>query len=283
MTEIIDNMPFDEYVKAEGINASPIKKGVDTMFQMRHYLTAPDTSNKVMDWGRKAHVWVLQYEQRWELCALYNGALKGKGSQTELKAFTKANEGKEILKPAEVTELDKMREVVYSKPWIKQMLDGAVKEVVIQWEGTFGKGKCRMDLMGVDYIVDVKNVPTSALKSNPEPLAWQMKKPPHLADIQLGWYRTGFMSKFEHKPKCGILAIQNKSPYDCGLYWMDDKWVDTGAERAHEIACLYKACELTGRYDGVQVDGAEVLYMPEKYKDDKEVDISNGEMEASEL
>ena len=281
MTEIIENMPAKDYHASEGVSASQIKHGDDTMLEMRHYITTPYPANKAMSWGSKGHIWVLQYDQRWDMCALYKGPTEGKGSQTELKAFTAANPDKEILKPDEVVKLDAMRESVYGKSYIARMIESAASEVSLFWKGNYGKAKCRFDLMGSDFFVDAKIVPKASI--NEKSFAWHIKKAPHKGHLQLGHYRTGFMSQFAHKPKCGFLAIAKDAPYDCALYWMDDTWVDEGAERAHEIACLYKACELSNRFDGVQTDGAEVLYNPDKKWDDDEVDVSKGTMEVEEL
>jgi hypothetical protein len=272
----VEDMAFEDYVAAEGVNASAIKSGVRSMKSMRHYAQNSKKDNAAMSWGRKGHIWTLQYEDRFDLCAVYDGPTEGKGSRTALWAFQEENKDKEILNPDEVERLDEMRAEVMKNKDISRLLSECAKEVVLMWEGTYGKAKARLDLMGADKILDVKFVPESVFDAEGDAFARHIRKSPHYGLIQQGWYKTGFMKHFDVKPKCGFVAIQNAEPWDNAVYWLDDGWVDESAEDAHEIACMYKACELSGVFPGVQRFGPQELDKPVWEKMSNEEDASTG-------
>jgi len=269
------DLSFDEYRAIEAINASSIKKGRKSPLHMHDYVVHGTPDNEGLRKGRLAHAWTLEYDNRFERIAIYEGATSGKGSQTELKEFKLANEGMDIIKPAEILNLDAMREAVQENKEAKRILDEAAAEVTLQWKGNFGNAKGRLDKMGADYIADYKTVAPSFLSTDENVFARNALKMG--IDLQMGWYAKGFEAHFERWPRVAIIAQENKRPWSVAVYWMDDKWVHEGAEEAYEIANLYKACKISDCYLGIQPLGAQVIYKPEWHGgDDDGEDVSTG-------
>ena len=109
---IVNDMPSAEYRSADGINASALKKGKKSMKTMKHFMDNPQKDSDTLRMGRLKHTWILEYDNRFDNIAVYDGPTSGKGSRTEFDAFKQANKHKDIVKQHELEQLDACRNSV---------------------------------------------------------------------------------------------------------------------------------------------------------------------------
>jgi len=247
-------MKFDEYRKADGINASSIKAGNKSILHMRHEITRKtDTPTAAMQWGSLIHLRLLEPDlMRSEVC-VWNESRRTK----EYKAFKAENEGKYICTTDEINQLGIIADSVNKHPEARMILEDSAKEQSLFWESSrYGKAKARFDCMSGDFIADLKS--TNAI----EPWAFQQQAYKLGYHLQAGWYCEGFENKAGHLPAFYVIAVESKPPYDVSVFEYDEEAIAIGREKAIEIAVKYRIAEKLGIYQGVMSEGIQTIRLP---------------------
>ena len=100
--------------------------------------------------------------------------------------------------------------------------------------------------------------------------------------LQLGWYARGISSLMDQP--CYVLAIESAAPHCCAVYRVPQSIIADGYAEACRIALHYRCCEACGSFPGPYDEGILDYSLPEWAADNcGEVDVSDGNMEASEL
>lgn len=254
MSMICENMPFDEYVKAEGLNASAIKQGRTSMLHMHNYLNAPRTeATPAMVWGSIVHLAILEPERLSREVVYWNESKRTKA----YKEFKAEHEDKYIITDEEADNLKRMTESVYSHPEAQTLLNESSKEVSLFADGNYGKGKARVDAMDSGMICDLKT--TSAI----HPIQFQQQAWKLGYFTQMGWYAEMYEACNGHAPDAYIIALESKAPFDVMFLELTSSALRHGREEALKIAKLYHITEMTEcTYNGV-CDGIQPLNLPE--------------------
>jgi hypothetical protein len=69
---------------------------------------------------------------------------------------------------------------------------------------------------------------------------------------QLAHYRAGVMASgiWVTEPKCVIIGVESKAPFDVGVFVLDTESLDIGAAKVAELKAKVKACEDAGEWPG---------------------------------
>ena len=266
------NLPFDQYRSVTAINASSIAAGRKSMRHMHDATTSSKPATTAMMLGTQAHYIVLEGGKGVAQCDARRGS-------TEWKDAVKlAGSESLVMKSADYERIMRMRERVEQSADAMWLLDKSAKEVSGFWSGDYGDGKIRLDMLGDSFIADYKttsDATPSAFFSTAERLGYHAK---------MGWYRHGIKSIRNDDLEVYLLVQETSSPYDCWVCHMPRQIVEQGEEEAIRIAKQYHVSQICGSFEGL-ADGIIEYQRPAwaTGKDDGEVDISNGEMEASEL
>ena len=274
----IKDIPFPDYCKMEGKNASALKKIPKSMKHLKHYLDNGMADSKALRRGRLIHSWLLDHDTRLAGIATYKGITSGKGSKLAKKAFDNENVGKTIVTIEELKELDAMYESVMSESAFATRIEKADTEVVGVWENKAGVGKCRYDMVDQNDFCDVKSIGDISIPN----LTRQFYKLGY--DIQFGWYADCFFHEFGRMPTAFVIWVESVPPFDVCIDQVCPNILEKGRERALELAMKWKVAEVTGIWEGVNPYGVRLLDEPAWMGGaEKEKDVSTGEMKAEEL
>ena len=254
MSRICENVPFNEYVEHEGLNASAIKQGRTSMLHMHNYLNAPRTEpTPAMVWGSIVHLAILEPYRVMDEVVVWDESKRTKA----YKEFKADHEGKYIITSQEVENIGRMVESVYAHPEAKQFLDESQKEVSLFADGNYGKGKARVDAMDGSMICDLKT--TSAI----HPIQFQKQAWSLGYFTQMGWYAEMYEQCHGHAPDAYIIALESKAPFDVMFLEVTPSALKHGRDEAVKIAKLYHITKTTEcAYKGV-CDGIQPLTLPE--------------------
>jgi hypothetical protein len=101
------------------------------------------------------------------------------------------------------------------------------------------------------------------LKSTRDASDWEFSK--QVAKLhyeaQASFYRWGAQTITGEAPLHCIIAIENKPPYACSLYMLDDAALQTGANNFRQWLNLYAAAEKANKWPGYP-DEVRVLSLP---------------------
>lgn len=228
--EIVKNLPFEDYRKREGINAS-ILKTVHS-FSLLHAKAELDglrvVETPTLDFGKCLHSWVLEGVQDWAVKPLTYPApadhakVKAKDPAKRIEAGSplpwnanadycdkwKQEQGdKVILSTDEDARIRAMRDALYANPEIKKLLGGE-NEVSIFLEKDGQKRKCRLDALPEgDIVADLKSgdlVQPEIFMGNALKYGW---------DIQSAWNLD--MCRWAGRPKkeFWFIAVESDYPY----------------------------------------------------------------------
>ena len=268
-------MSFNDYANLEGMNASKLKQGRKSMRAMKSYADHGMVASATMQLGTLIHSAVLEPELFGGEVIVWDGGIKKGKAWTEFKA---EHEGKQILKPEELADIFAIKEAVWANPTAAMLIRQTQHEVSLQWENELGMGKCRADGYNeqTGLVVELKTGSDISPRGFTN-IAYRLGY--HLAG---GWTRMGLQALGLKYTKYVIICVEQKRPHDVIVYDVTEDWMNEGEKEATEIAKKWNAARVTGDYAGQAEDGL-VLGLPGWVGDDKEIDISNGTMEASEL
>lgn len=269
----------DYYAIDGAITATAIKAGRRSMRSMRRRMTERDTSDTPsMRWGRLVHLAVLEPERVGDLPVWPAGERKAGQEWAAFKAS--AGDG-DYITDAELADLLPISAAVRQCE-IAHLLCGGSAERVLRWtDPTLGACKCKVDyLTGRGTIIDLKtarDVSARRFMRQADDLGYH---------LQLGWYALG-VDRLLHQTseQHYVVAVQTGDELDVVVYEARAPVVMAGQQEAIEIARRYRATELMGGpWHGVSGGVILPYEVPSaKWKDEGEVDLSDGEMEASAL
>ena len=272
MQGIVENLPFDEYAKEEGLNASVLAQGRKSMLHMKSYIEGEDEDTPAKAWGRVIHIAVLEPENFGKKVSIFEGKTRRGKAWDE---FIESNKGVEIISKDQGEALAKMMERVHAKPEIADLLKECSREVSLFWDGPYGRAKCRLDAFNQGVcIADVKTTGQIDPRdfTNTSGRLWQHGR--------LAWYQHGVEVVTGNKLPVYIICVEQKAPFDSYVLEYDSVALAVGFDQALETAMMWRKCQEANEYPGVQ-DGIGTLHLP-KWMVTEHVE-SLEEVEASEL
>ena len=248
-------LPEDVYRKADGWNYSLIKEFMKSPKHYKYALTHPSEPTPSMILGTAVHSAVLEPD---EFKANYLVAPEGLDGRTK--------EGKEFKKEAEAsgkTVVDssvlEIANGVMANPNAAELLNNqsTVTERAIFWENC----KCKVDLYCEDLgiLADLKTTDSVI----PADFAATVARLRYY--IQAAHYMQGVLATGKKVNSYRIIAVENKPPFDCVVYELDNEAIKLGMTTLEGIYQSLEFCEAVDTWGGVS-NAVERLELPKWIK-----------------
>jgi hypothetical protein len=247
---IAPNMPFDQYQALEGINATAIKAGAESMLQMHAVMTGSSKADTpAMRWGRLVHLAILEPDRFAEVASIFDGRKTGYKWREHCEGFC----AEWVVSVAEYAELMQIRDAVYRNKEAAFRILHSQHEASTTWENArYGTGKARLDMLNAGaWFGDIK----TACDISPGAMSRQYLNLGY--DLQMGWYSEAAKTDAAY-----IIAVRSGPAYDCIVYTIPPAMIQDGREKAIEIAMRYRACSAAKSWPGISETGVEVLELP---------------------
>jgi exodeoxyribonuclease VIII len=255
---IVRDLPYPDYAKREGVNATALEAGRVSMRHMHHAMTQSRPDTPAMRMGRLIHAAILEPERFSANAWAYAGRKHG-------AKWDEACDGHDPDWCVSVEQLSGLVHIaarVNGDKHAQELLDGTEREVSAFWNSPrYGFCKARFDAVrvkgsGCGQIVDIKStarVSPNAFSRTAANLGYHVK---------LGWYQIASEAVFGVQfPAVHIICIEQGEPHDCVVYRVPQPVLDHGREIAEDVAMQYKVASVRGEYPGVS-DEIETLDFP---------------------
>jgi hypothetical protein len=248
-------MTAEEYFAADGLSATAIKAGRESMRMMHYTIHNSKPETPAMRRGKLIHEAVLEPERIESWCIFEGKDWRPAGA----KAFRAAHTGETCVLESELTEIDAIKQSVWSNRHAARLIGSVRYEVPLFWDDRiYGKAKAKLDGLGTGLLLDLKTT-TGALDDRAiERQAWNMGY-----HIQLGWYHEAAIRNGHDIPpdEVYIIWVKQSADLDCRVVRVDEKLLLDGKREAIEIARAYRVHEDLGSFPGVSGD-IETLHAP---------------------
>lgn len=249
--EIKYNMPFEDYLNAEGVSASTLSGYARSAMHGRYWELNPSGSTKSQQFGTLIHAMLLEpakFESQYVLLS----ESPRRGSK-EWKELEEAHPGKILIKAVEDGEpqaelLDALRDKWNSNPDIQKIMEGAHTEVSCFWVDHEYREKCkaRPDVWteSLRILADLKSTQNASYGA----FQYQIK--------ELGYFRKAAwymdcMAALGHKiDEFVFIAIETKLPCAVACYCLDPMSIELGRKEMRELLKLYRTCKIIQEWPG---------------------------------
>lgn len=230
MPQLIKNLPDPEYRLAPGVGSTDLKNFYHSPGKYEYERKVVSKDQTLVN-GSAAHVKILQPALFDDQYICIEGSPRRDSKQ--FKEIVEANPNKIILKEPDWVPMEKMVESVANNPDAASLLRDGDAEVSVFWDHKGHPCKGRIDhlrplaeggYLHVELKTTGKDVwPVSDFERAADQGFW---------DFQAGWYQEGL-----HQNNIDIIGtvfiwVQNKAPYNCTVYQMDQDWVQSGRNQA---------------------------------------------------
>ena len=168
-THIDSSMPFAEYVRIDGINATSLKAGINESPLAMHYRMTGDEEDRDTEEKHKgslAHIAILEPEAFASKVSVFPGPITAKTRATNAWKEFAADHELPIL-PDELPALMELPGAVHANRFAHDLLSRTEHEVSLFWhDSLYGQAKARLD--GLDGKVGIVELKTTT--------AWPRRK-----------------------------------------------------------------------------------------------------------
>jgi len=238
MTDIINNLPQDDYFAHPGINCSGLKQILRSPMHYKASLEQPFKETNAMQIGSAVHCAILEpnrfyFDYTIAPAGLDKRTKEGKSQWADLVAS-----GKIILSSDEAASISDMAEAVKAHPTASRLLAQGSAEVSVFTEIDGIPAKARIDwLIPGSAIVDLKTTDDAS----PEGFARSVAK--YGYDMQAAWYLD-----CAEQAELGVgdnfifIAVEKSPPYAIGIYALDAASVQVGRAKCRKALNMYRYC-----------------------------------------
>jgi len=231
-----------EYRAAEGVNKSTLWEMRKSPAHYRYILEHPVEDTPALRFGRALHAAVLTpriFKRDFAIAPAVDRRTKaGKEAIAEWRAALPA--GAEEITADDAEIIAEMAKAIKQTPEAATLFKGTRKEVPIFWnDKTTGiKCKCRLDVWGKDWIVD--------LKTTSDILAFDRDAFKYGYHVQAAHYLRAVESKTGKIPKWYFVAVEKQPPFAVKIIEADPGFIDYGDFIRAELLEKVKSCRATG-------------------------------------
>lgn len=268
MTEIVTDMPNEDYHQHRAVGASGLKLiNQSPLHYWARYLDPerePDAPTDAMKLGTAVHCALLEpaeFVNRYTVVP--EGIDKRSKAGKELFAEIEAG-GKEPLKPKQEPQISKMQQAAFNHPMMRILLSHPEKliEKSLFWTDQETGVVCKMrpDLMlppgaerfPLGYLLDLKSTEDASASEFPRQV-WNLDML-----IQAAWYTDGFMQiyKTDKAPPFVWFAQENSPPFANKPYKATPEQIEHGRNEYRRLLAIYADCVSTSNWPGY---GVEIL------------------------
>ena len=234
-------LPEDVYREAKGWNYSLIKEFMKSPKHYKWALEHPSTPTPSMVLGTAVHTAVLLPEQFKQQYLIYPEGLDGRTAEAKALKKEAQEMGKTLIDPIVLN----IQEGVMANPEAVKLLSGALTEMAIFWDNNFGTCKCKVDMWNNGILADLKTTDSVI----PEDFANTVARLKYY--IQAAHYIEGVQATGNKVEEYRIIAVENKPPFDCVVYSLDESAIKQGMIALEAIYESLAFCEATDIWQGV--------------------------------
>ena len=291
---VFPDLSFEAYALADGLNNTKMKAAQRSLWRFKKIVDNPDrgiVETQALMTGRQFHTLLLEPELFYKTNIVLDSAQKEELMKLEVERVKQVNAERPPSRQLKIPTSFSRAQQSY-KDWRKEFDQGveeidadwflqmsgmceAIREYEEVWElicgsdtevtvfGAFEGGKndnpwtmqlkARLDLLkqGNDSVIDLK----TTVNASAEPFAAHIQKYGYYK--QLAFYVDVCRLAGLNKRRAGILAIEKEWPYECGLHWIPDEWLELGRR---EYRCdLFNIANAYQHDDWPRIGVAEIM------------------------
>ena len=259
-------VPFEEYIKSEGVNWSTLKYMRDSPLHYRHFSATAGTDTTGRKKGRALHTLVFEPQKFADEYAVFDGPVR-KGKAWD--AFEAENAAKTILKANELEEVQAQANAVRSHPAVIPYLTGGIFEASWRWRdaktGLICKGRTDLWHPTTNTLIDLKGTTTI------HPHYFGRIAARQGYHSQLAHYSNGIkVSRRLKSIRTCILAVEVKAPFDLTLFELSSDDLYAGEEEVGQLLAKVAACTESGTWPGRSPEPQPLRLPPYIWGDDED-------------
>lgn len=254
--EVIEALPFEEYIKIEGLHATSLKDMLVSprLYQWRRKNKREDTDSLRV--GRACHTAILEPDRFAFEYLVWRGSKMGRRFGKRWDEFTALakSAAQTILTEQQYETAIALRDAVRQHPLAKALLDeGGRKELTIRWthERTGLPCVSRVDYL-CSVITDVKTTKNTA------PGKFSADAVRFGYPMQAGFYGDACAAAGLGALPFKFLAVQNVPPYDVAVFNVPEDVLAFGRKQYEEAIDKLIACKESNTWPGATPDEEEL-------------------------
>lgn len=263
-----------EYRQLKRMNASTLVHGLHSMKRLQRVLDEqPMTPTDAMQLGTAIHYAILEpgeFNARYVVMPDFhrdpaNVTAGGKASNSKATSyyrqrceqFEAENVGKTILSEWQMQVIMCCLKETTSKPGMLELLKSCQKEVVLLGEIDGVECKGRVDLLGPNYLGDLKTT------QNAEPRAFGRVYCDLRYSFRLAFYRELARQNGYQIERVQVIAQETIGDFDCVVYDVPDIAIDVAFRKVRSVLNQYKECLVSGVWPGLDGgSGPMLVHLP---------------------
>lgn len=270
---LLENIPFEDYANAEGINAGGLK---EILRSPAHYYDArfnavEKKETKAKRFGKLFHFAVLEphiFQSKAVVVPKFEGLTKdgrmstqsGEAKQKKKDWFAALAPGSIICEQAELEALVRMCDKILKHPLCRELLAEGVKETTLVWDDEeYGVTcKARPDFIAAKgFCCDLKSVDDAS----PDEFWPKVKK--YRWDLSASHYISGGKATKTFRPDgYFFIAVEKEPPYEIAVYNAGMSVLFVGDNYRDRAMKAYRECMKTGQWPGYPARAQTLEYPP---------------------
>lgn len=271
--KLLENLPFEDYARANGINAGGLK---DILRSPAHYYEARFNAQerketKALRFGKLFHFAVLEphlFQSKAVIVPKFEGFTKdgklstqsGEAREKKKAWFAALTSGSIICEQDELDALLRMCDKILGHPLCRQLLSEGVKETTLVWQDeVFGVDcKIRPDFIAEKgFCCDLKSVEDAS----PDAF-WPLVKK-YRWDLSAAHYIAGGRATKTFRPDgYFFIAVEKSPPHEIAVYSAGTSILFAGDNYRERAMKIYSDCLKKGEWPGYGHESQTLEYPP---------------------
>lgn len=255
--QVLEGLPFADYLAIDALNPSLIKVGCKSMKHLRYAQEHSTPSTDAMTLGSACHTAVFEGDELPNRYLVFDGR-RDKRTLAYQEALAWAEEsGRQIIRSAELQVAADMGLAVASDPVVQPLIRAGKAEVslVTEEEGLPVKGR-------LDWIISGHGFCDLKTCRDISAFAFGHAFYKYGYDVSLGLYQR-WLSRMRNQPEpCHLLCVEKEPPYDVAVVPVPQAVLDEGVTKALRVIRQYQRCLETDDWPGIAGGQDYALHVP---------------------
>ena len=238
---------FETYQAIDATNASTLLALYLTT--PAHVITQRETT-EAMEFGAALHCLALEpmkfMERYYRIPKLDKRVKKNVETLDELEA---ANPGKMAVIESDYTTMLRIADKLYSHPLSGPLITSSAHEETLVWEESHGLCKARVDMIGADWIGDLKTTKCA----HPIDFSWvvrQSRREYGNLWIQAAWYFRGATALGLPVKDFHFVAIESAAPHCISVHTLEAAELESVQDELTRLAVQWQECVTANNFHG---------------------------------
>lgn len=255
------DVPFSDYLRWDAVSKHDLDLIARSPAHFQAAKNAPVETTPAMAFGTAAHTWILEPKKApMEVAVMPKYDRRTKAGKEAAAEFEAMSFGKTIVTEDDARHLAAMSAAVNSHKIAARLIDDATAiEASVLWkhERTGELARCRPDIIGPDYVVDLK----TTFDASKEAFAKTVHK--YRYQVQAAFYIDACTSLKALPPESAFIfiAVEKKPPYGVAVYTLTKEDLERGRFQYERDITRYHHCRETGHWFGY-ADSINYIELP---------------------